>query len=452
MEFQKMKTLDMTKGTPLKLILRFAVPLFIGILFQQAYNFADTMIVGRGLGDTAVAAVGSTSALYGVLIHFANGMNNGFGIVLSRMFGAKDYEGMKKAAATMIVLDGAVVLVLTSLSLPMLKMLLVWLDTPADIFGQAYQYIFIILAGMFSTIAYNMGAGFMRAVGNSRTPLFFLILSCGLNVSMDILFIFGLKLGVMGAAMATVFAQVISALLSFGYIYRNYAVFLPGKKDWRLEKELAQEMLSTGLSMGLMLSVFSLGSIILQKGVNMLGTRVITAHTAARRIQEMQVMPLSAIASANATFVGQNYGAKEYGRIKTSLKQVIGAELCLSLAGILISYTAGRWLVGLLLGTNDAMVLDYGVLNTRVTSLFFFPLGILLVLRNAMQPMGYKIAPVVSSSIELAVKVLFTFLLIPRVGYPGVVVTEPIIWVCCAVFLGIVYIGSEKKRRKGNCG
>lgn len=438
----------MTKGTPIKLILWFGIPLFIGILFQQAYNFADTMIVGRGLGDTAVAAVGSTSALYSVLIHFANGMNNGFGIVLSRMFGAKNYERMKRAAATMIVLDGAVALTLTALSLPLLKMLLLWLDTPADIFGQAYQYIFIILAGMFSTIAYNMGAGFMRAVGNSRTPLFFLILSCGLNVSMDILFIFVMKLGVAGAAMATVLAQIISASLSFGYIYRNYASFLPGRKDWVLDKDLVWEMFSTGISMGLMLSVFSLGTIILQKGVNMLGTRVITAHTAARRIQEMQVMPLSAVASANATFVGQNYGAKEYGRIKTSLKQVICVELCLSLAGIMLSYTAGRELVGLLLGTNDTMVLDYGVLNTRVASLFFFPLGILLVLRNAMQPMGYKIAPVVSSSIELAVKVLFTFLLIPRMGYPGVVITEPIIWVCCAVFLGMIYVSSRNKKMK----
>lgn len=442
-----MKTLDMTKGVPLKLILQFAVPLFIGMLFQQAYNFADTMIVGQGLGDKAVAAVGVTASLYAVLLYFANGMNNGFGIMISRMFGSKDYAGLRKAAATMVVLDASVTIGLTVLVLPMLRLLLRWLDTPEDIFSQAYAYIFIILAGMAATIAYNMGAGFMRAVGNSRMPLYFLILSSGLNVTLDLLFVMKMKTGVAGAALATVIAQAVSAGLCFWYIFRNYVEFLPKKGDWKLERELTKEMFATGLSMGLMLSVFSLGSIVLQKGINNLGTQYITAYTASRKICGILQMPLAMLSNANATFAGQNFGAKQYGRIRQAMKQVMGIACAWAVISAFLGHAAGGFLIRLLIGETDALVMDSAVLNLRVVTWFYIPLAILLVLRNAMQSMGYKISPVISSGIELAVKVLFCIMLIPRMGFYGVVITEPIIWVLCAVFLGAVYLSSQHGRR-----
>lgn len=439
-------TMDMTEGTPMKLILQFAIPLFIGTLFQQAYNFVDTMIVGQGLGEQAVAAVGVTTALYSVLVYFANGMNNGYGIVISRLFGSKDFQGLKRAVATMIILNVTVTVALTLFTLPLLKTFLHWLDTPEDIFSQAYSYIFVILVGMIATIGYNMGAGFMRAIGNSRTPLYFLILSCALNVVLDILFVIVRKTGVAGAAWATVIAEAVSAALCFLYIYKTYADFLPGKEDWKLERKLTGEMFSTGLSMGLMLSVFSLGSIVLQKGINSLGTQIITAHTASRRIYEMLMMPLSTVATANATFVGQNFGAGQYGRIRRTLKQVMGIELLWSLASVLLAYTAGRPLLWLLVGQADAVIMDNALLNLRVCTVFFFPLGVLLVMRNAIQPMGYKISPVISSAIELVVKILFCIMLVPKMGYMGVVITEPFIWVVCAVFLGVIYLSSNKKK------
>lgn len=443
------RTLDMTKGEPIVLILQFAIPLFIGTLFQQAYHLADTMIIGRALGGRAVAAAGATSALYSVLIYFANGMNSGYGIMISRMFGSKDYNGLRKAGAAMVILDAAAAVILPVVFLPMLSLLLGWLDTPKDIFAQSYGYIFVILLGMPAAIGYNMGAGFMRAVGNSRTPLYFLIFSSGVNIVLDFLFVVTWKFGVIGAAAATVIAETLSAVLCFLYICRCYREFLPKKEDWKPGKNLTLEMLSTGLSMGLMQSVFSLGTIILQKGINQLGTGIITAHTASQKINEMLMMPLSMLAASDAVFVGQNFGARQYNRIRRGIKQVMFLELCWSIVSALIVWTAGPFLVALLLGTESVRAVGNAVLNLKAATALFFPLGVLLVLRNAVQPMGCKIPPVISSSIELLIKIIFCFTVIPKAGYLGVVVTEPFIWVVCAGFMSFIYRNFSRKYLAG---
>ena len=443
-----MKTLDMTQGRPLGLVLRFAIPLFIGTLFQQVYNLTDTMIVGYGLGENAVAAVGATASLYSVLINFASGLNSGCGIVIARAFGGKEQEKLRQAFAGMVFLDLTVTFLLTAVSLLFLQPLLRWLDTPADIFQQSYQYIRIILAGMATTILYNMAAGFLRAVGNSRTPLYFLILSCGLNVGLDLLFVIVLDGGVAGAALATVIAQGISAVLCLCLIARNYREFLPRGDEWRPQPQMMREMFATGLSMGLMLSVFSIGSIFLQKAINALSTSVITAHTASRRIFELLMMPLSTLATANATFVGQNFGAGKLDRIARALRQVIGLALAWSVVSAVAAYGTGESLVRMLIGTSDPAVIGNAVLNLRVCTLFFFPLGVLLILRTVMQPMGHKVSPVLSSGIELAGKVLSAAVVIPRLGYLGVVMTEPVIWVVCALYLGCIYLKSLRRQSK----
>lgn len=440
-----MKTLDMTEGKPVKLILKFAIPLFIGMLFQQVYNITDTMIVGYGLGENAVAAVGATSALYSVLIYFANGLNNGYGIIISQAFGGKDWKKLRQGFATMVILDVGITLALTLVSLILLKPILFWMDTPEEIFGQAYQYIAIVLAGMITTIAYNMGAGFLRAVGNSRIPLCFLMISCGLNIIMDLLFVLAFRMGVKGAAIATVIAQAISAWLCLSYVTKKYREFLPQKGEWRLNSKLTGEMLTTGLSMGLMLSVFSIGSVFLQKAVNLLDAAIITANTASRRVYELLLMPLTTMSTANATFVGQNYGAKKQDRIYRALRQVMGMELIWSAVSSLIAWLMGGFLVRMLIGTSDSFIIDNAVLNLRVCTLFFFPLGALLLLRNTMQPMGYKVAPVISSGIELGFKAVFAYAVVPKMGYLGVVITEPIIWVVCAIYLACVFGISQRK-------
>lgn len=435
-----MHTNDMTKGSPMKAIVQFAIPLLIGTLFQQAYNIVDTMIAGYNLGDDAIAAIGATSALYSVLIYFANGMNNGFGVVMSQLFGAGDIPSLKKAVSATIILNTVTTAILTVTVLPFLQLLLSWMDTPQEIFAMAYQYIFVILAGMTATIAYNMCAGFMRAVGNSKTPLYFLIVSCAINIILDILFIMGLQLGIVGAALATVAAQIISAVFCAIYIVKKYPGYMPERTDWRLSRDLVTEMLSTGLSMGLMSSVLAIGSIILQKGINHLGKDIITAHTASRRIFEFLMMPLQAIANACSTFVGQNFGAKQFKRIRHAMGQVLWLELVWSILSVAAAFSCGTLLIRMLTGTDNEEIILNAVYNLKICTIFFFPLGILFVLRNSMQAMGYKIAPVLSSSIELAGKVLSCIFVIPVMEYTGVVLTEPVIWAVCAAFLGIVYI------------
>lgn len=442
------ETKDMTQGNPIHVIVKFALPLFIGTLFQQAYNLIDTMIAGYNLGDDAIAAIGATAALYSVLIYFANGMNNGFGVVMSQIFGAKDQAEMKRAVAAAIVLNTVTTVLLTLLVLPFLGTLLHWLDTPPEIFDLAYQYIFVILAGMTATIAYNMCAGFMRAVGNSRTPLYFLIVSCALNVLLDLLFVILFRMGVMGAALATVLVQIISAVFCGIYILRKYHIYMPGRTDWRLSKDLVLKMLSTGISMGLMASVLAVGSIILQKGINHLGKDIITAHTASRRVFEFLMMPLQAVATACSTFVGQNFGARQFGRIRQAMRQVLWLELVWSLLSVAVVFMCGGRIIQLLIDTNNGDIIGNAHLNLRVCTLFFFPLGILFVLRESMQAMGYRIAPIGSSGIELVVKVLSCVFVIPVIKYTGVILTEPVIWVLCAAFLAAVFMKTRKGKWK----
>lgn len=437
-------TADMTEGSSIRHILLFAIPLFIGTVFQQFYNFVDTMIAGRSLGTQAIAAIGASSAIYSLLIAFANGLNNGYGLILSRSFGAKDYKQFKKATASMILLDVGITVLLTITILLILKPLLIWLDTPTDIFNIAYDYIAIILGGMMTTILYNMSAGYLRAVGNSRTPLYFLMLSCMINLGLDILFIIGLHMGVKGAAIATVIAQGISALSCLIYIWKNYKELLPHREDFKQEKELVIEMLSTGFSMALMLSVFSLGTIILQRSINGLGTEIITAHTASRRIYEILMMPLATVAAAMSTFVSQNFGALRKDRIQEAMRKVIFIEFLCAIISFMFSLVGGKFMIVLLTGTTNETIISNALLNLRLSTAFFFPLGALFVLRNSLQSMKHKISPVLSSGIELGMKVVACILFVPSLGYLGVAITEPIIWVMCAVFLAIYYKISEK--------
>lgn len=444
---------DMTEGNPIKLILWFAIPLFIGNIFQQFYNIVDTMIAGYNLGSEALAAIGSTSSIYSLIIGFASGMNSGYGIIVSKAFGAKDREYLKKAIAAMMQLNLVMTVILTTVSLMFITKLMKLLNTPENIFQEAHTYIVIILGGMLMTILYNMCAGLLRALGNSRTPLYFLIISCVINLSMDSFFIMGLHTGVGGAAAATVIAQTSSVILCGIYIFKNYREILPEKRHFHLEKKMVGEMFYTGLSMGMMSSVYSIGSVILQGAINGLGTAVITAHTAARRIIDMMMQPLSTIASANSTFVGQNWGGKKFARIKNTMKKVMMLEILWSTIAIILVFSFGeiavKALIGKgiqgLIGMEDKKVIDYALMSLHISLPLYYPLGILLALRTSMQAMGCKIAPVVSSGIELGIKVTAAWILVPLYGYLGASVAEPISWVACMLFLSSIYLVKRKK-------
>ncbi len=440
METVVKKTTDMTTGNPIKLILSFSIPLLIGNIFQQIYNITDTMIIGYRLGDMAIASIGATTSIYGLLINFAMGLNNGYGIVVGQTFGAKNQSKLKRAIATMFMLNLAITAILTIFSLLFLRTFMHLMNTPESIFDDAYTYISIILGGMIGTIAYNMFSGLMRALGNSKTPLYFLILSSGINVSLDLLFIIGFDWGITGAATATIIAQSLSAIFCGIYVFRKYRDILPSKEDFKIEMPLLKEMSSTGFAMAMMLCVVDLGTVIYQSSINELGELLIVAHTSARKILGIFMMPLSSIAVANSTFASQNWGAGKKERIGGTLKKVLYIEVGLSLFFIVIVFTFGDTLVRLITGTHDREIINNAVLSLRLHLSCFPALGILFALRTTLQSIGYKVVPVISSSFELGVKLISGIWLIPTFGFISVCLTEPIIWIICAIFLIIAFL------------
>lgn len=444
----KSRIMNMTSGDPLHLIIMFALPIFVGNLFQQLYNVSDIMIAGYNLGDEAVAAIGATSSIYSLILGMANGMNNGYAIIVARSFGAKDIEKLKNSVALMLVLNIVISFIFTIISMAVIRNILVAMNTPSDVLDQAYNYIVIILLGMPATIGYNMEAGLLRALGNSKTPLFFLIMSCSLNIVLDLLFIAVFHMGVGGAAIATVLAQLVSVILCFVHILRYFPELKLEKKNFNFTMDFVAEMFMTGLSMGLMNSVFAIGSVVLQSAINGLGTVVITAHTVARKIITLCMQPLGTLSTANATFASQNFGANQMERIKIGIKKTCLAGFVWSAFTLIVVNIFAGQLVSLFSGTKDTDVIKYAVLNLRINMPFYFPLGILFVLRTSLQGLGRKVAPLISSGIELVFKLFATWVLVPIFGYTGASIAEPVTWLLCMLFLLQAFYKAMKTKRE----
>ncbi|WP_173015598.1 MULTISPECIES: MATE family efflux transporter [unclassified Lactonifactor] len=438
-------TKNMTVGDPLKLILAFAIPLFIGNIFQQIYTMADTMIAGYFLGDSAIAAIGSTSSIYSLVMNFAWGLNGGYTILVAREFGSKNHQKFRKVVAAMFLLNLAGGILLTGFALISLRKLMFFLNTPAEIFQQAHLYITIICGGMSTTLLYNMLAGFLRAMGNSRTPLYFLLISSVLNLTLDALFVIVFHWGVGGTALATVIAQLLSGILCGRYIWKFYREYLPHTGDFQFDKSLYAEMLFSGLAMAMMQCIFAIGSVILQRAINGLGDIIITAHTASRRFVDIFMMPLSTISTAASTFISQNWGAGKIERIKVGLKKSIILGLIWSAISMVLVWQFGRLMIIGISGTSDEQVITNAVMNLKINFMFYPPLGILLCLRVAMQAMGQKIAPLFSSSMELLIKVVAAIWIIPIAGYRSASYTEPVTWLVCGSLLVAVYAISYHK-------
>ncbi len=439
---------DMTIGNPMSHILIFAIPLFIGNFFQQMYHVFDIMIAGYNLGDKAVAAIGVTSSLYSLIIGMAIGMNNGFGIVVARVLGSKDNQKLKNTIAIMLVLEICIAILFTFNSLLFLKPVLLLLNTPTTIFKDAYLYAFIIFIGVLFTLLYNMQASLFIAVGNSRLPLLFLILSSLLNICLDWFFIAICHMGVAGAALATVLAQIVCVGLYFQQILRKYPELCIGLQDFTFEKELVLEIFFSGLSMGLMSMIFSIGSVILQAAINDLGTVIITAHTAARKIIDICMQPLVTLATANAIFVSQNYGARNSIRIVESIKKTCYAGIVWSVFAFVFVSIFARPIIQSLTGTNDELVIANAAMNLKINMPFYIFLGILLVLRTSLQGIGRKISPLISSSLELFTKIIGAFVFVPRFGYVGASVAEPMSWFICMLFMLLVYCHIRKDLKR----
>ena len=419
---------DLTKGKPIRLILLFAVPLFVGQLFQLFYSLADTRIVGQTLGDEALAAVGATTTLSDMLLSFLNGLTNGFAIVIATCFGAKDERQMKKAMGGTILLGSCCAVVLSGLCLLNMSGLLKLLNISPELFAAARGYIGIVIAGLLAATLYNICAAMLRAIGDSFTPLLFLILAAFLNIAMDYGFILCLHTGVEGAAYATVIAQAVSAFLCFLYMRRKYPQLTLKKEDFKPDMILYKKLFGAGLSMGFMTSLVGIGTMALQTSINTFGTDIIVAHTAARKISSIYMLPFSVMGTTLATYCGQNLGAGKYSRIRQGIRDTVLVTFVWCAGVIISAYTVAPWLIRTVTATQKKDIIDTASLYLRVNTPFYYVPTVICLFRNSMQGFGDNRTPVISSSLEMIGKVLIALLLAPAIGYYGIIVAEPIVW------------------------
>ncbi len=429
--------INFLNGPIFKSLILFAIPLFISNVFQQLYNMADTMIVGYYLGDNALASIGATAAINELLIGFGLGIGNGLAVVTARSFGSGDEKMLKKSVAGSVIIGILSSLIITVAGCLILKPLLVILKTPEEIITSAYEYIFIVVLFTIVMFAYNLCAGLLRAIGNSIMPLVFLIISSVVNVILDIIFIAYFSMGVEGAAIATVISQGISVLLCIVYIICKVPLLIPAKEDFKIDKSLYAELSAQGISMGVMGSIVSVGSVILQYSINGLGTLMIAAHLTARKVFVFFAMPFSAMAHSISTFVSQNRGANNIYRIKKAMKYSYIFDFVMAAAMTVILCICAESLVALISGSSEQVVIYNSALYVKITGPFYAALGMLLQTRFALQGIGEKLLPLISSVIEMLVKVCFVLLLIPRFDFMAVIFCEPVAW--CLMSIQLLY-------------
>lgn len=439
------KTKTLTEGTPWKQILLFSIPIFWGNIFQLLYSLVDTKIVGSTLGTEALAAVGSVSTLHTLMTGFLNGLTLGFSLITAMCFGADNMKRLKKSFAMTIGLGVLTTTVLVVALMFVLQPLLHLLNVPEEQFAMSYAYISVLIVGLFATVLYNLCANTLRAIGDSLTPLLFLILATVSNIGLDYLFILEFHMGVQGAAYATVLAQLISVVLCFVRIFRKFPILHLQKSDFRPEKGLIVEMYKSGLSMGLMSCLVSIGTIMLQSAINTFGTTVIVAHTAARKVFEIMSLPMSVLGSAMATYCGQNYGAKRFDRIRQGIRASLLIAAIWSVAVFIICHTVEGALIRFVASTTDAEVIYRGSMYLKVDMSFIIVCGVIVILRNSMQGFGDRVIPVFSSCIELAGKIIFAFVFAPVFAYWGIIWAEPVVWIAMVIPLIVKVVHTLKK-------
>lgn len=436
-------SVDLLHGNILKSLLLFSLPLLASNVFQQLYNTIDVTLVGNILGDTALAAIGASTPIYDLLVGFALGMGNGLAMVMARCYGAGDEERFRRSVATAIVIGAGIALLVTGIAQAGCRPLLELLDTPAQVLDEAESYISTITLFTVVMVAFNLCSGILNATGNSLIPMIFLMFSAVLNIGLDYFFIAVAGMGVQGAAVATVIAQGCSVLLCVIYMVRKCPEILPGREHFALRKALAAEMLGQGLALGFMNSIVSAGSVILQYGINGLGYLTIAGHTAARRIYQFCAMPFFSMSMAISTFTSQNKGAGQPKRIRKAIRCAAAYNLTVTLGMVVFLWTAAPALMALISGSTNETVLQNGSQYLRTVAPFFMVLGTLSNLRNALQGIGRKVLPVLSSVTECIGKILFVVLLIPRYQYNAVIFCEPVLWCVMALQLLCSFYGNS---------
>ena len=447
---------DLTRGRPLKLIVLFALPILLGNVFQQTYSLSDIVIIGQNLGNESIAAVGATAPLVSLMFNIINGLVTGFAIIVARSFGAGDLDEMRRTVARMLVFSAGVTAVIIIISTVFIDPLLHAMDVEQDIYAEARSYLFIVALGLVVTLLYNFEAAILRAVGDSVIPLIILMISTVLNIGFDLLLVWGLKAGVVGAALATVGAQAISAVVCLIYLIKRRPMLLVKRQDFVFTAQSTVELISSGLGMALMYSIVDIGSIVLQNGINGFGKDIITAHTAARKIFGLTIMPFSAVSATMVTYCSQNLGAGKYSRIRRGILDGMIIAFAWSTVAVALIYLAGHALIGIIVNAdeeNSAAIIETGVLYMKWSVPFYYALAVLLGLRSALQGLGRSLVPIICSAIELSWKIVTVLVMIPLFGgnngtvggsieevggYFGVIISEPIVWSVCAIIIGTI--------------
>ena len=447
-----MATKELTSGNPLKLIFLFMLPMFFGNLFQQIYNLADALIVGRTIGLKALAAVGATSPMIFLVISFIFASTQGFAVVTAQRFGARDYDNVKKSVAAGFILSFVLTIIMTAISLPFVQQMLDILRTPDDIIKLAHDYLFIMFTGIIATVFYNLSSNIIRALGDSKTPLYFLIFASILNIFLDLLFILKFNMGVAGAAWATVISQAVSAVLCIFFMFKRFPILKLKKEDWIVSKEFLYEHLRVGIPMGFQMSVLTIGIIALQYVLNGLGSTAIAAFTTAMRVDQLVSQSLLALAAAVATYTAQNFGAGKLKRIREGARASVLIAFIITIFCAVFVLTLGEFVVGLFMDVPNEEVTRLAMVYLHIIIIFFFFLGLLLIYRNILQGMGSVMAPLFSGIAELIMRALAAFKLGEIMGYTGICLATPTAWISAAIVLYIGYkislIKNLKKLRK----
>ena len=441
-------TMDMTKGSSMRLILGFAVPLFFGFLFQQFYNLVDTAIVGRFLGVDELASVGATGSINFLIVGFCMGICNGFSIPVSHKFGAGDYEGVREYVANCAWLGIGFAVVLTALTTWFCRDILVIMRTPDNILEDAYIYILIIFLGIPSVFLYNTVSGIIRALGDSRTPVVFLVLSSLINIGLDLFFIISLKLGVAGAALATVIAQAISGVGCFLFMMRRFEVLHLKKNEWRPDRHKMLVLCGMGIPMGLQYSITAIGSVVLQSATNTLGSAAVASVTAGTRVSCFLACPFDALGSTMATYGGQNVGAGKTERLDQVLKSCILIGAVYSVLAFLIVLFGGEKLAGVFVESGETMIIGNVKLFLLFNTAAYFPLALVNIVRFLIQGMGFPGFAILAGVLEMIARSVAGAVLVPILGFTGVCLGSPTAWILADAFLIPAYFIVRNRLRK----
>lgn len=438
-------TKSMTEGRPLTLILQFALPLLVGNLLQQTYNIIDAAIVGQILGADALASVGASSSVQFLVLGFCIGICCGFGVPISKSFGAGRHEEMRDSIFHAMVLTGVFAIVLTAVCALLCPQILHLLSTPEDIFKGAYQYLLVIFLGIPFTLLYNLLSSILRAVGDSKTPFLFLAFSTVLNIILDLFCIIVLKWGCAGAAIATITAQAVSGILCLVYINKKIPVLRLTKQNCRIKGEGLKNMLVMGIPMGLQYSITAIGSMVMQSANNSLGSIYVSGFTAGMRIKQFLMCPFDAIATAVSVFCGQNLGAGKADRIKKGIREgILSGALYGLFAGIILIF-AGRTLSMLFVNKSAVEVLDASAKYLRCMGFFFWCLGILNVCRMTTQGLGYSGRAVFSGMTEMIARILVSVIFVPMFGFTAICFADQTAWVSACFYIVPVCFGCVRK-------